>query len=121
MRRLTPWIEFRGGWKALEIGYETCCENDRVFREAIRRNSHSDLYIQERELFGFFTTGMAAVESFFYALYAFGWMLNRGKSGAFTLIVSRPEQVTLEKTHGAFREEYGESDYVCNQAGLGYE
>ena len=105
-----PWFEFGGGWRAVEIRFQTCCEHDRIFRDAIRRNSHADQYVQEQQLFGFFTTGLAAVESLFYALYAFGWMLNRGKAGAFALIAGKQEQVTPETTRDAFRKEYGPSD-----------
>jgi hypothetical protein len=105
-----PWFEFGGGWRAVDIRFRTCCEHDRDFTDEIRRNS--DHYVQEQELFGFFTTGLAAVESFFYAMYAFGWMLNRGKDGAFDLIDGRENDVTPETTRKAFRKEYGTSDPI---------
>jgi hypothetical protein len=105
-----PWFEFGGGWSGLDIRYQTCREHDRIFSDAIKRNSHLDQFIQEQQLFGFFTTGLAAVESFFYALYAVGWMLNRNKIGAFTLIAGRQEEVTPERTRDAFRKEYSSAE-----------
>src|SRR5437868_15519051 len=61
-----PRLEFCGGWGAVEIRYQACCEHEQGFSDAIKRgSSHTDLCVQERELFGFFTTGLAALESFF--------------------------------------------------------
>jgi hypothetical protein len=99
-----PWFEFAGGWRGLDVRYRTCLEHDRIFCDSISRNSHADQVVQEQQLFGFFTTGLAAVESLFYALYAFGWMVNRS---AFPLIVGKREEVNPERTRDAFRKQYG--------------
>jgi hypothetical protein len=102
-----PWFEFGGGWQGLEVRYRTCCEHDLVFSDRIKRNSHEDQFKQEQQLFGFFTNGLAAIESLFYALYAFGWILNRNTVGAFPLIVGKQEEVNPERTRDAFRKHYG--------------
>jgi hypothetical protein len=102
-----PWFEFASAWEAVKVRYRTCCEHDQTFTHSIKGTSHEDIYVQERELFGFFTTGLAAIESFFYALYAFGWML---KPSRFDLIVSDQKKVASHTTRDAFRKEYGTAD-----------
>jgi hypothetical protein len=51
---------------------------DEAFTSSDRtEQSQTELYNQERELFGFFVTGWSAIESLCYALFAIGAMIDR--------------------------------------------
>lgn len=74
------WTQFAGSWNAVAIRFLSCVEHDVKFTESIKKagNSppHPERYFQERELFGFFVTGLSTIESFCYGLYAIGSILK---------------------------------------------
>jgi hypothetical protein len=74
------WREFACAWNAVAYRFCSCAEHDVAFTEAMKRpekfsKSH-EIYIQERELFCFFVSGMSVIESTCYALFAVGSMLD---------------------------------------------
>lgn len=75
-----PWGQYAQAWNALAYRFLSCTEHDEAFTSSIKSTGSSppphDRYIQERELFGFFVTGLAAIESLCYGLFAIGSMLN---------------------------------------------
>jgi hypothetical protein len=75
-----PYRQFAGGWKALAYRFRSCAEHSRAFTKSIRQVGTAPVpekrYLQEVELFYFFVSGLAAVESFSYALFAILTMLD---------------------------------------------
>lgn len=78
--------------------------SDASFTKSFRRGGKApppnERYVQERELFGFFVTGVSAIECFCYSLFAVGGML---KPEEFT--ISEPGQlkaITPHKTTAQF-------------------
>jgi hypothetical protein len=76
------WSEYAGAWNAVAYRFLTCAEHDKTFTESILRHGDAppqlERYVQERELFGFFVTGLATIESLCYAAYAIASMLDEG-------------------------------------------
>lgn len=72
----TEFAEYGGGWNALAYRFSYTADNDDEFREALKNN---DRYLQERGLFGFFVSGLSVVESFSYALYFIGSILDAAR------------------------------------------
>lgn len=74
------WHEFAGGWNGIKYRFLACNEHKRAFTESIKLFSPSPpfphRYIQERELFGFFTTGLSTIECFCYSLYSIASIIN---------------------------------------------
>lgn len=72
--------QYAGAWNAVRYRLRSCVEHDQAFVESIRRAGVApeteERYFQERELYGFFTTGLSTIESFYYALYAIGAMVD---------------------------------------------
>jgi hypothetical protein len=72
--------EFVGAWTAVAYRYTACTEHDAKYTESVRRAGQTpgfpDRYTQDQELFGFFVTGLSAVESLCYGCYALGYFLN---------------------------------------------
>jgi hypothetical protein len=63
-----PWDQYAGGWNAVAYRFITCAEHDDAFTASVRAYGNSPIqphrFDQEKELFGFFVTGQAALESF---------------------------------------------------------
>ena len=87
------WSEFASAWRAVAYRFLSCSEHDKQFTKSIQRVGNApqqpERYIQERELFGFFTTGLATIETFSYGLFTIGSMLYpqhfpMGKPGLIT-------------------------------------
>jgi len=74
------WAQYASAWNALAYRFLSCATHDREFTQSIKRAGSSppqpERYIQERALFSFFVTGLAAIESLCYGLFAIGSMLN---------------------------------------------
>jgi hypothetical protein len=74
------WAQFAAAWNGLAYRYLSCWEHNSGFTKAIRKSGKSPLppqrYIQERELFNFFTSGLAALECFSFGVYAIGAILK---------------------------------------------
>jgi len=68
-------------WNALQYRYRACADHDAVFTGYVKKHgavAHTSyaLYVQQRELFGFCSTGLATIESFCYGLYAIGAIVD---------------------------------------------
>jgi len=72
------WAEYAGGWNAIAIRFRTAADADGSFTASIRAAvpSLDEYQVQEQALFAFFVTGYAAIESFSYALFALGALLQ---------------------------------------------
>ena len=74
------WTEYAIAWEAVANRFRTCAEHDEAFTQSIRTNTDApqqpERYYQGRDLFGFFITGLSAIESACYALYAIASMLD---------------------------------------------
>lgn len=74
------WYEFIRAWDAVAYRFRSCAEHDEAFAESIRRAGKGppppERYIQDRELFCFFVSGLATVECPCYGLFAIGSILD---------------------------------------------
>jgi len=72
--------EFQGGWNAVAYRFCANVEHDASFTASVREYGVSPAmdqrYRQERELLGFFVTGLSVSESLAYSTYAIGSMLD---------------------------------------------
>src|SRR3989442_15988282 len=66
--------QFAGAWNAVAYRFIATAEDDEAFSQSVRAYggapSPKQRYEQERCLFGFFTAGLATLESFCYGLFA---------------------------------------------------
>jgi hypothetical protein len=108
---LDAWREFAAAWNAVAYRFLSCTEHDKAFTESVKRFGktppHFEWYIQQRELFGFFVTGFSCIESFCYALFAIGAILEPTK---FPFVTPKEKkEVSWKKTinnyEGAFPNE----------------
>jgi hypothetical protein len=69
-----------GAWSALSYRFLAHGDEGEAFNRSIMGqnafSSHKERYKQERYLFGFFSNGFAAFESYFYGMYSIGAVLN---------------------------------------------
>ncbi len=73
------WMEFTTAWQAVANRFLACAEHDEAFTQSIKMHDapqQPERFYQERDLFGFFMTGLSVVESTCYGLYAIGSMLD---------------------------------------------
>jgi len=62
---------FAGAWNAVRYRYLACVEHDQSFTSSIQQQlTPLERYHQERDLFGFFVSGLSTIESLCYGLYA---------------------------------------------------
>ena len=89
--------EFTAGWRAVAFRVISCADHSEAFTRSVQMHGDAPVpperYVQERELFGFFLTGRAAIESFSYALHAIGSLLQPALFPS-----GKPENVSPEKT-----------------------
>jgi hypothetical protein len=102
----SPHIDdFHDAWFAVGYRFFTCTEHDREFTASINRAGidppRLEHYIQERELFGFFISGLASLESFAYSCYALGAILDVNNFST-----SNPRSITLKSTIDRFLRYY---------------
>jgi hypothetical protein len=99
------WGELASAWNAIAYRFCSCAEHDETFSQSVRRAGNSppgrERYIQERELFCFFVTGMSAIECLCYGLFAIGSMLDK-EAFPFVTIEDR-KAITPERTASRFR------------------
>jgi hypothetical protein len=74
----TPtWTEFGAAWMAVAYRFLDATYFDQEFRDSIAKFGTApeppERYRQERHLFGFFVSGLSAIESFCYGLCALAW------------------------------------------------
>lgn len=95
------WSHYAIAWNALAYRFLSCKEYNDEFTASILGAGDGPIsperYIQEKALFGFFTTGLAAIENFCYALYAIGAILD---SQNFPL--TKPKSIDIERTRKQF-------------------
>lgn len=74
------WEQFHPAWRAFPIRFSWCKMHDEEFTESFKRAGGGpgklEREIQDREIFAFFVTGLSAVETYSYALYAIGSMIS---------------------------------------------
>ena len=74
------WPEFAGAWNAVAYRFRGCTEYHQSYTESVRREGDAqaqpERYFQERDLIGFFVTGLATIDSLFYGLFAIASMLD---------------------------------------------
>jgi hypothetical protein len=72
--------QFRGGWNAVAYRFRAMAEHDDSFVKAIKEaagnQTMENRYVQERELFGFFVTGLSVIESIGYATFAISSIIS---------------------------------------------
>ncbi|MBI5204440.1 MAG: hypothetical protein HZA11_05935 [Nitrospirae bacterium] len=77
---LMLWKQCAGAWNAVAYRFLSCTEHDLHYTKSVRQGiaapSHANVYLQERELFGFFITGLAALEAFYYGIFAIASMVK---------------------------------------------
>lgn len=71
------WMQqFIGSTLAIAYRFRTCAKHDAAFTRSLtlagRTADEYDRFTQDQELFNFFVTGLAALESLHYCLYAIG-------------------------------------------------
>ena len=102
------WEQYGGAWNAVAYRYYTCAEHDAEFTTLIKSlgvtPSLKDRYLQERELFGFFVTGLSTIESLCYGLFAIASNIN-AKEFAFKN-VSDYRRVNPENTCKSFKNAF---------------
>jgi hypothetical protein len=68
------WGQYAGAWNAVAYRFLACVQHDEAFTASINRASglapQPERFIQEKELFGFFTAGLATIEAFYYGVFA---------------------------------------------------
>lgn len=72
------WPEYASAWTAIAHRFYACAEYDESFTESFRTYGGAPEPIerqrQERDLYGFFVSGLSAIESFCYGLFAIASM-----------------------------------------------
>ena len=73
----SPWVEFSAAWVAVLYRFLDVATFDGELRRSLKEfgtaPAPADRYRQERLLFGFFVSGLSALESFCYGLCAIAW------------------------------------------------
>jgi hypothetical protein len=82
-RNQDAWEQYAGAWNGVAYRFLACAESDIAFTTSIRQAGDTppplERYLQERELFNFFVTGLASIESLCFGLSAIGSMLAPAK------------------------------------------
>ena len=68
------WKQYSGAWNAVAYRFKACAKHNIIFTDSVIRAGNtpkaSERYIQEKELFNFFVTGLSVIESLLYGLYS---------------------------------------------------
>lgn len=74
------YAQYAGAWNAVAYRFMSCAEHDAAFTKSIQQGGDAppppERYIQERELFSFFVTGLIVIESFCFGLFAIASMVD---------------------------------------------
>jgi len=74
------WEQFSGFWNAVLYRFRSCTEHSDQYNDSIKKAGNSppqpERYTQEKELFCFFVTGLATIESLCYGVYAIGSIIK---------------------------------------------
>ena len=79
-----PWLEYTAGWNAVAMRFKTMGDADEQYiRQIITAGraslSHDEMQLQEECLYRFFMNGLSTIESYCYAVFAIGALLNSEK------------------------------------------
>lgn len=78
--RILAKQHFAGAWNGVSYRFRACSDHNRAFTQSIKSLGDAPVpeerYLQERELFAFFVSGLAVLESFCYGLYAVASILR---------------------------------------------
>lgn len=71
---LKSWFQYAWAWNAVAYRFLACTEHHKAFTGSLKKFGISpkpqQRYVQEKNLFGFFVTGLSVIESVIYGLYA---------------------------------------------------
>jgi hypothetical protein len=77
---VSAYEHFNAAWNAISFRYLALCDDGDAFTASVSAPdggaSLQERYQQERHLFGFFSNGFSAFESFFYGMFAIGALLH---------------------------------------------
>jgi len=100
------WDHVGGGQNGVRYRLRACADYCKEFTNSVRDLGDApvpeDRYLQERQLFGFFVSGLAAVDSFSYLLYFAAAYLQ---PTAFFLTTT-PRKISLDSTAEAFSKHF---------------
>lgn len=104
------WVEFQGGWRAVAYRFRGCALNSERFTASVAAHGpgppHETRADQEDDLFGFFTSGLACLESFGYAMHAIGSALD---GATFPMATENEKRaVEIRSTCQRFESRFGE-------------
>jgi hypothetical protein len=109
------------GWNGVAYRFLSCAGHDEAFTRAFEQHGEGppppERHRQEHELFGFFVTGLATLESCCYALYAMAVIIHPRK-----LSFPNPRSVTVSSARQMLQREFAGSsltaalDAVCTEA-----
>jgi len=109
------WSQFTSGWNAVAIRFLSCIEHDRNFTLSVIRFTNAPRqpgrYIQERELFGFFVTGLSCIDSLCYSLYFIASILNKEK---FTVLENKIKYIYPSTVKKKFEDSY-KDEIITNE------
>lgn len=98
------WSEYVDAWSAIATRFYACAEYDDAFTRSIKVNAapqQPERSHQERDLFGFFVTGLSIIESTCYGLYAIASMLD---AASFPIAGAKDKRtISPEHTSDRFR------------------
>jgi len=63
------WVQFRLAWHSVVYRFAAMAEHDEGYRRAFPPTNSINPYNQEKELFGFFVTGLSTIESYAYGTH----------------------------------------------------
>ena len=95
---------FAGAWNGISYRFNALADYDEAFTQSISTHgpapNPAERYRQERDLFGFFSNGFSAFESFFYGAFALGALLEPSQFALAT--PADQQQVTPRRTITAY-------------------
>jgi len=75
------WRYFTAGWNGVAHRFLSTAEHDEAYRRTFADGlkTHEDLYQMDRDLFDFFTNGLAVIECVCFSVYILGSIVNSGR------------------------------------------
>jgi hypothetical protein len=97
-------------WNAISYRYLECTDHEHAFATSVQAHGDSPAppyrFEQEREMFGFFFSGLSSIESLGYGLYAIGALLDPAAFPEMATPAGNLQRVTFEATARAFVQMY---------------